>query len=402
VPLADAFLEAGNQPSVRPVKILMVTGAIPDVHANTGASIVMAGQVGAVSARHRVTLVTFAPENSAQIAALEHWRSRGVTVHTTTTRIPAPVVRAKRRIERALKPRGPQLEPTTGDAPTQAVIDGVLASNDFDLIQVESIGVGSFRYPASIPKVLTEHEVGRFASGVSDEWRVRQPTIWEPFDRIQVFTARDAATLASAAPALAARVRVNPFGIDLPAASDPQRVEPDSVVFVGSFNHRPNVDAAVWLVREILPLVAARYPGVRLSVVGEDPPDLVTRLSQHNVVVTGRVPDVTPYLESAAVVVAPVRIGGGMRQKVLHALALGKAVVTTSLGTEGLVGEASELPLGRADAAEHTADHILRLLGHPEERRALGLRARDFVAQHHSWTAYGDRLDAIYQELVGS
>lgn len=380
----------------------MVTGAIPDAHATTGASVVMAGQLGAMTTRHTVSLVTFPPESDGQIAALDAWRARGVSVHTTTTRIPAPVVRAKRRIEKALRPRGPQLELTTGDARTQAVIDGVLAAGQIDLIQAESIGVGSFRYPSSIRKVLTEHEVGRFSSSASDAWRSRQPTIWEPFDRIQVFTARDQVAVLSAAPALKERVRINPFGIDLPAAADVRRVEPDCVVFVGSFNHAPNVDAAVWLARDILPLVERHHPRVKLLLVGEAPPDAVTRLSHDNVVVTGRVPDVTPYLESAAVVVAPVRTGGGMRQKVLHALAMGKAVVTTSLGAEGLLGEPSTLPLLAADSAERTAEHIVHLLGHPDERDVLGVRARDFVAQHHSWSAYGERLEAVYGELVRS
>ena len=105
----------------------MVTGAIPDAHASTGASVVMAGQLGAIAARHEVTLVTFPPEDRGQVAALDTWRSRGISVHTMTTRIPAPVIRAKRRIERALRPGGPRLEPTSGDAPTQAVIDSVLA-----------------------------------------------------------------------------------------------------------------------------------------------------------------------------------------------------------------------------------------------------------------------------------
>ena len=78
----------------------MVTGAIPDAHASTGASVVMAGQLGAIAARHEVTLVTFPPEDRGQVAALDTWRSRGISVHTMTTRIPAPVIRAKRRIER--------------------------------------------------------------------------------------------------------------------------------------------------------------------------------------------------------------------------------------------------------------------------------------------------------------
>lgn len=380
-----------------------MTGAIPHAAASTGASVVMAGQLAAMAARHRVTLVTFPPASSAQETALAEWRAAGVSVHTAAATIPASIVRAKRGIERAvrrLQTQGPRLEPTTGDARTQAVIDRLIETEPFDVVQAESIGVGSFRYPTSIPSLLTEHEVGRFGSnGASESWSTRQPVIWAPFNRVQVFTERDAATFRSVAPGLAARVRVNPFGIDLP----PQpRIaeEADSLVFVGSFNHGPNVDAAEWLARDILPRVALQHSAVKLWLVGEDPPARVAQLANTNIVVTGRVPDVNPHLQRAAVVVAPVRTGGGMRQKVLHALALGKAVVTTPLGAEGLMGATADLPLAATDNAVQFGEHVARLLASPVERRNLGDRARAFVAQHHSWRAHADRLEHIYEELV--
>jgi glycosyltransferase involved in cell wall biosynthesis len=88
-----------------------------------------------------------------------------------------------------------------------------------------------------------------------------------------------------------------------------------------------------------------------------------------------------------------------MRQKVLQALAYGKAVVTTPLGAEGLAGAPEELPVMRADTADAMAAHILQLLEHPAERRALGVRARAFVLERQTWTAYADRLNAIYNEI---
>ena len=322
--------------------------------------------------------------------------------YTSSERVPPSVVGAKRRLQRVvnqLRTPKPRLEPITGDASTQRVIDRLLARDHFDIIHAESIGVGNFRYPDSIPKVLTEQEVGRFGGDRSENWRVRQPVIWAGFDRVQVFTPQDAARLRSAAPSLADRVRVNPFGIDLPALSEADGADPSAIVFVGSFNHEPNVDAASWLVSEILPPVMDRHPGLRLWLVGEDPPTRIARLADSVISVTGRVPDVTPFLQKATVVVAPVRIGGGMRRKVLEALALGKPVVTTRLGAQGLVGSPADLPLVLADTAEEFSRQLSRLLASPNERRALGARARAYVAAHHSWSAYADRLDAIYREL---
>ena len=104
----------------------MVTGAIPHAAASSGASVVMAGQLTAMATRHRVTLVAFPPASSAQDKALTDWRAAGVAVHTAGEWIPPSVVQIKRRIERAvrnLRVRAPRLEPITGDARTQAVID---------------------------------------------------------------------------------------------------------------------------------------------------------------------------------------------------------------------------------------------------------------------------------------
>ena len=109
--------------------------------------------------------------------------------------------------------------------------------------------------------------------------------------------------------------------------------------------------------------------------------------------------DVTPFLQTAAVVVAPVRTGGGMRRKVLEAMALGKAVVTTRLGAEGLAGPSEDLPLLLADTSGEFSNHVTRLLESLQTRQDLGARARAYVTQHHSWTAHADRLDAIYGEL---
>jgi glycosyltransferase involved in cell wall biosynthesis len=349
-----------------------------------------------------VALVTFAPATAAEASALADLRALDVVVHAARTWIPPSVIRLKRRVARDVErrwARGPRREPTTGDRRTQAVIDRLLAREPFDVIHAENVGVGTFRYPETMPKVLTEQEVGRHGSAASDDWKAIQPVIWKPFDRVQVFTPRDAALLRSVAPAFSDRVRVNPFGIDLPPAPDPAREDPESVVFVGSFNHAPNVDAAAWLAREIMPHVIARRPSVRLWLVGEDPPPSILRLAGPHLVVTGRVRDVAALLATAAVVVAPVRMGGGMRRKVLEALALGRAVVTTELGTEGLAGPPSELPVMLAGTAVEFGDCVLRLLASPSERRDLGGRGRAYVAAYHSWTGYADRLDAVYAEI---
>jgi len=383
------------------VNVLFVTGAIPYAGATSGAAVVLAGELSALASRHRVTLVTFPPESRAEQAALEAWRGSGVIVEAGHTAAPLPIVSAKRTAERwwATRGNGPtRVEPVTGDERTQAVIDRVLAKGDIDVVQAESIGVGVYHYPDGVPRVVTEHEVARF-DGVSNAWRDRQPKIWRGFDRVQVFTDADAGRIASVAPDLADRVRVNPFGIDLPAPLDPADVDANAVTFIGGFRHAPNVDAALWLVNEILPLLHRRTPHAHIWLVGAHPPPEVRRLAGAHVTVTGQVPDVRPHLARAAVVAAPVRLGGGMRRKVLDALAHGCAVVTTSRGADGLAGSSSTQPLRIADAADAFAEQIADLLGDQTRRRELGVGARAFVAAHHSWSGFADRLDRVYREV---
>jgi glycosyltransferase involved in cell wall biosynthesis len=133
-----------------------------------------------------------------------------------------------------------------------------------------------------------------------------------------------------------------------------------------------------------------------LTIVGADPPRVVRLLASDCVTVTGFVPDVDPFLDRAAVVIAPLRTGGGMRVKLLQALARGKAVVTTPLGAEGL---APDPPIVLANSAPQLAEAAAALLAEPDLRHALGARARRFVSEHHTWTDFAGRHAAIYREL---
>jgi glycosyltransferase involved in cell wall biosynthesis len=278
--------------------------------------------------------------------------------------------------------------------------------------------MGVFRLPRELPTVLTEHEVQcprpidwqcgspvewpRWAIREADQrrWPAYQRSVWRRFDRIQVFSERDANLVAKFAPDVLERVRLNPFGIDLPQRADPDREERGLVLFAGNFTHPPNVDAAVWLASEIMPRLRARYDGVRLVLIGTSAPREVRALAAWDVQVLGEVRAIAPYLEAAAVVLAPVRSGGGMRMKVLYALASGKAVVTTRRGAEGLLFDSKQPPLVVAEDAETIAGEAARLLEDDALRRALAERARAFAAEHHGPEAYGRRLETVYEEAI--
>jgi glycosyltransferase involved in cell wall biosynthesis len=135
-------------------------------------------------------------------------------------------------------------------------------------------------------------------------------------------------------------------------------------------------------------------------LVGSYPPPEVQALAAADICVTGRVPEVEPWLEQAAVVLAPVRIGGGMRTKVLQGMAMGKAVVTTPLGAEGLSTVDGRPPLVIGQDAASLAQATAALLASARERRVLGASARTFVAKHFSAEAYVRRLESVYAELT--
>jgi glycosyltransferase involved in cell wall biosynthesis len=220
---------------------------------------------------------------------------------------------------------------------------------------------------------------------------------WRRFDRLQVFTERDARAIGDLAPEIKPRVRVNPFGIVPPAAVDSALEESGTVLFVGNFTHPPNRDAAAWLTREVMPAVRAQHPDARLRIVGTGA-RAVTALADPNVDVFADAPDVQPHLEAACVVLAPVRTGGGMRMKVLHAIASGKAVVTTTRGTEGYAAPGRKLPFVVVDDTQGIADATAQLLADEHRRRELGARARAFALEHYSPSAWASRLEAVYGE----
>lgn len=183
------------------------------------------------------------------------------------------------------------------------------------------------------------------------------------------------------------RISVLPTGVDLEYFRPAPVFETDGlVIFVGSMDWRPNEDAILYFAREIFPEIARAYPQAKLRVVGRDPTSQIQRLTQFNsrVEVTGRVPDTRPHMAAAAVHVVPLRIGGGTRLKIYEAMAMGKAVVSTQVGAEGLpVKDGEHLLL--ADSPEKFSSAVIRLLGNPGLRFRLGQAAREFVKSRYGW-----------------
>lgn len=196
-------------------------------------------------------------------------------------------------------------------------------------------------------------------------------------------------------------VTVVPNGVDLefyrpgitPPLADMSR---DALVFTGKMDYRPNVDAVTWFASAVFPLIQELAPGVRFYIVGQQPHPRVTELgARPGIVVTGRVPDTRPYIAGAGVYVVPLRIGGGTRLKVLEAMAMGQAIVSTRLGCDGFPFVDGR-EVAYADEPRAFAERVVALLRDRSQAAALGRTARAFVEAHYGWDAIVPRLEALY------
>ncbi|HUW38657.1 MAG TPA: TIGR03087 family PEP-CTERM/XrtA system glycosyltransferase [Rhodocyclaceae bacterium] len=179
------------------------------------------------------------------------------------------------------------------------------------------------------------------------------------------------------------------------ASSGPSSPYPDGdlpLVFTGAMDYWPNIDAVVWFVSEVLPAVRLHHPAARFYIVGMNPAPSVRALAGEHVVVTGTVPDVRPYLQHAAVVVAPLRVARGVQNKVLEAMAMARPVVvaqTCATGIDAVVGRDFDVA---SDAATF-ADRVDALLREPGRALAMGRAARERALGGYCWEAHLKRLD---------
>ena len=275
------------------------------------------------------------------------------------------------------------------------------------------------QYARAIPdraarRILSEYEAGVLAArehmATDRDGRTLGPALqrraWEQFERrviadmdaVVVFSERDQAALAPVA-GTTPIVRIG-IGTRLPSAPlDPlgSRDRPQ-VLFVGNFMHPPNVDAAERLVSHIFPLVKRQVASAQLRIVGPNPPSALVASAQDGIEITGEVPDIVPWMSDASLIVVPLRLGAGMRVKVLEALAYGKAVVASPRAIEGLtVTDGVHLSIAETDA--EFAARIVALLASPDERAALARSARDWACANLGERRWMDEYDALYDSL---
>jgi glycosyltransferase involved in cell wall biosynthesis len=194
-------------------------------------------------------------------------------------------------------------------------------------------------------------------------------------------------------------MHVVPCGVVLPSLGDEAAGEPRLAGFIGSLDYRPNQDAVTWILDELWPRVIARMPGARLAIAGSHPPDwLRGRAAECGIELRGDVADVAAFVRRLSVVLAPLRAGGGMRIKVLEAMALGKPVVATPIGAGG-IDVRSEHDILLADDPDSFANAVIRVLGEPDLAARIGAAARASVAERYESDALARGLLRFYEAL---
>ena len=361
--------------------------------------------------RHQVTLVAYGSDGDGR-----DWAGLRRTLHAVH-QVPPPAALGSRRRHQMASLAGRSsfhLNALHSDA-MQRELDALLGDGDFDIVQVESSQMMCFRFSGDTPVVVDEHNIeyqllarmARFETssvrrlfGRVEASKVRreEERTWLRADGCIATSAIDEAAVRSTRPGLPTAVVPNAVDTDA-LQPDGSPVDPESILFVGSLKYRPNADGVVWFIENVLPGVRRSRPGVVLTVVGAGPPSLLRRLSRPGVIVTGAVDDVIPHLRRASVVVAPLRVGGGTRLKVLEGLSMAKPVVSTTLGAEGLdVVDGEQLLL--ADGPTEMAGSILRVLADPSLGRRLGDAGRALAVERYGWAGAAARLEAFHAEVA--
>jgi glycosyltransferase involved in cell wall biosynthesis len=401
---------------VRPLRILWVKlGGLWPIDA--GGRLRSYHIVGELSRRHRVSVLTTHPPGQDATAALAA-RLPHVEVVSTPFALPSrgtgrfalALARAwlARRPVEAARSRVPALRRHVERRLAGGGVDVCVA--DF-LVATPSVPLGG-----AVPVVLFAHNVEhliwrRLAEVEPRRWRraalaleARRLRRWEgeACARAALTAAvseLDRERLAALAPR--ARLRVVPTGVDTAyfAPGGGRRV-PGRLVFVGSMDWHPNEDAVLHFLAATLPRIRRARPGVSVAVVGRNPrPSLRAAAVAAGVTVTGTVDDVRPWLAEAEVCIVPLRVGGGTRLKIFEALAMGRPVVSTRVGAEGLPIAPGRHYL-QADTPEAFAAAVVTLLREPGRARALAEAGRRLVTERYSWAGVARAFEAVCREAV--
>ncbi len=388
------------------MRILYVAARFPSP-ARQGFQVRAHHQIRLLAARHRITLVAFAPREPSRAARAE------LAPHCEDV-VTVPLGRAEMLagLARGVLSDRP-LQTALYETPAmRRTVAGILAERRHDVVHVQLARMARHCEGAPLPVVVdlidalslnmerrARRDPGpaRFAAAFEAK-RLRRYEQWlcRTFAHATVVSAIDRAAIGDFP-----NLSINPNGVDLEPAAPRPAPTPDCIALTGNLGYFPNVDAAEWFVREVLPRIRHARPSARFVVAGTRPHRRVRALERADgaVVVEGDVPDLRAVLRRAAVAVAPMHAGSGQPLKILEAMACGTPVVATSLAASGLdVQPEHDLLVG--DDPATFAEQVLRVLASADLARTLAANARRLVEERFTWERSVAQLEAIYHSVA--
>jgi polysaccharide biosynthesis protein PslH len=305
----------------------------------------------------------------------------------------------------------------------QQALDKVLRAQRFDIVNLEFTFLGHCNLHqapagAKIPVVVVDshnidYDLARQYTRTGDgllrrlyaeaNWRkLRREELgtYGRADGVYLCSVADQQRLLDDIPAARTMVIPNAADVDF-YQPRPEYSRPDgrTIVFFGLMSYMPNIDGAGWFINEIWPRIAEKNPDARCKIIGGSPSPQLLALAGPRIEFTGFVPDLRPHLAEAAAVIVPLRLGGGTRLKIVEAMAMGKAMVSTTLGAEGIDAVPGQDILIE-DQPDAFADSVLRLLAEPELAAQIGNSARQLSEARYAWSAAAKALEGFYREIL--
>ena len=294
----------------------------------------------------------------------------------------------------------------------------LLEEETYDVILCDFVSAaGVIPWDSPTPKVLFTHNVEamiwrrHYEVATNPVWKAVSLLEWRKMEAAElrylrladhVLTVSETDRDAFSAFLNPAKVTVIPTGVDVDYfQSLPLEESQNSLVFTGSMDWLPNEDAILYFVDAVLPMITQQCPDVSLEVVGRSPSRKLRALAEteKGIRLTGWVEDIRPFVARGSICIVPLRIGGGTRLKIFEAMAMSKAVVSTSIGAEGLPVRSGENIL-LADTPKDFAESVVSLLGDAKERRRLGSAARILVQEKYSWPKVAENFARTLQDVI--
>ena len=360
---------------------------------------------------HDLTIITFADEGDI-LALKEEFPKLSDKIHCVSK--PVRNVLSKFLVISAFFKGNSHWREVTNSRLMQNCIDRVLGQNDFDIIQFEFPIMAMFRFNTKAKKILDAHNVeyDNFRRMSKLNWSLyrklyylreyhtfykEEIEVWRNQDAVLVTSERDKKLINEKVSTVPQYVVPNGVDCNYFYPSE-QSTEPNTLVFTGRIDYTPNCDGMIYFITDILPIIRESVPDIKLYIVGKNPPNQLQKYAEENIIITGFVDDVRPYVWKSSVYVVPLRMGGGTRLKVLEALAMKKPLVTTSIGSEGINVEHGKSVM-IADDPKTFAEYVVQLLQNRSLCIELGQNGYQLIKSKYDWNVIGETLDSVYSSF---